>query len=108
MERKIYRYKFSDAVSLDQVQELLTLAVLATEGLHGRSRLRLDGAFLLEKRNQCCVVDATTDLGQDLSRILTGLLIQEIGEESFDVERGGGPGKKEKGGETGGNGTKGG
>jgi hypothetical protein len=97
MERETYRYSFDSGVALQEVEESLLLAVLAAEGLHGRSRIHLEGAFRLDKTARTCVVDATTDLGRDIAQIFTQLLTREFGERAFRVERTGtGTGTAEK------------
>jgi hypothetical protein len=87
MPKEIYRYKFTEGVSLRDVEETLLLAVLAAESLHGQSRVRLDAGYSIEKDKPTCVIDAATDVGRDISRIFTGLAIREFGEDAFQVER---------------------
>jgi hypothetical protein len=87
MHRTLYRYQLKDGVPLQDVQETLFLAVLATESLHGGSQVRLDAAFCLDEERRSCVIDADTQVGQDLARIFTGFLRREFGEQAFRVER---------------------
>ena len=87
MPKEIYRYQFSESVSLRDIEETLLLAVLAAESLHGQSGVRLDAAYHLEDAKRACVIDAGTDVGRDINRIFTGFAIREFGEDSFRVER---------------------
>jgi len=87
MKRDIYRYKFDRTVPIHDVEETLLLSVMATESLHGRSLIRLDAAFCLDKGKRSCVVDAATAVGRDIARIFTGFLSREFGEDAFKVER---------------------
>ncbi|MFH1680634.1 MAG: hypothetical protein ABIH26_08325 [Candidatus Eisenbacteria bacterium] len=87
MEREIYRFEFSETVPLERVEETLCLSALAAEGVYGRSHLRLNAAFRLDKTKRTCTVDAGTEVGETLARILTGLLTEEFGEEAYRVER---------------------
>jgi len=87
MRRDMYRYQFSERVPLRDVQEMLSLATLATECLHGRSRVRLDASFCLEEKSRSCVLDAGTPVGQDIARIFTGFLSRDLGEEAYRVHR---------------------
>ena len=86
-KRGRYRYRFDERVALRDVEDLLSLATLATESLHGRSQVRLDASFLVDAESRSCVVDATTAVGQDIARIFTGFLGRDLGEEAFRVER---------------------
>lgn len=87
MTKEIYRYQFGDAVSSRDIEETLLLAVLAAECLHGQSRVRLDAAYCLDEDHRACVVDASTDVGRDISRVFTGFAIREFGEDAFQVKR---------------------
>ena len=87
MHREVYCYSFADTVPMAEVEETLLLAVIAAEGLHGRSRINLDASFWLLEEARVCEVDAGNDVGRDIARIFTGLLTTEIGESAFKVER---------------------
>ena len=91
MNRELYRYNFDSKVPIRDVEESLLLAVLAAESLHGRSLVRLDASFCLDSHKRSCIVDAATEVGRAIARIFTGFLTREFGEESFKVERVGGP-----------------
>ena len=83
MNRELYRYNFNAKVPLQDVEDSLLLAVLATESLHGRVLIRLDASFCLDAGKRSCVVDAATDVGLAIARIFTGFLTREFGEEGI-------------------------
>ena len=87
MNREIHRYEFEATVPADEIESTLLLAVLAVEGLHGTSRVRLDAKYSVDTDKHACVVDADTVVGQDISRIFTGYAIREFGEAAFTVSR---------------------
>lgn len=87
MNREIYRYSFDSKVPLQDVEESLLLAVLAAEGLHGRSQVRLHAAFCLDATKNSCAIDASTEVGRSIASIFTGFLTREFGEHSFKVRR---------------------
>ncbi len=62
------------------------LAVLATESLYGRSRVRTEGSFTLDKVKRECLIDAENKIGRTISYLLTGFLSRMFGEDSFRVE----------------------
>ena len=61
--------------------------MLAVEGLHGASKVRLDAKYCFDTEKHACVIDADTVVGQDISRIFTGFAIREFGESAFTVSR---------------------
>ena len=87
MSRELYRYTFDPSLSLGDVEASLFLALLAAESLHGRSQVRLDASFTLSRKKRSCVVDGTTEVGRSITRIFTGFLTREFGEETFRVKR---------------------
>lgn len=87
MSREIHRYQFDASVPADEIESTLLLAVLAVEGLHGVSRVRLDASYCFDPEKYACVIDAGSDVGRDICRIFTGFAIREFGEAAFAVER---------------------
>ena len=87
MDTNAYRYEFPPGVPMDEVEDTLMLSALAVECLHGRSQLRLDGAFRLDKPGRSCRVDARSHIGRRIARIFTGFLAREFGEHGFTVQR---------------------
>lgn len=87
MSQETYCYRFAPELPLQEVEDALMLAAMAAEGLHGRTRLRLETRFQLQARERFCRIEASTTVGHDLARIFTGLLTQQFGEEGFRVDR---------------------
>jgi len=87
MNREIHRYTFKNSVPADEIENSLLLAVLAAEGLHGQSRVRLDATYCFDAGKHACVIDTGSDVGRDISRMFTGFAIREFGEAAFSVCR---------------------
>ena len=87
MNRVIFRYNFSVDANMDDVESALVLALLATETLHGESRVRLEAAHAMDSDDHTCVIDADTAVGRDLNRLFVGFVRREFGEDTFHVNR---------------------
>jgi len=87
MNHDIYKYEFSFNIPIDEVEQSLALSVLTTESLHGRTRVRLDASFCIDKEKHACIVDAGTEVGRHIASIFTGYLTREFGENTFKVKR---------------------
>jgi hypothetical protein len=85
----MYTYRFRRHVDLDELQDTLTLSVLGTENLHGRSRVRLDAWYRLDRQRRTCQIDASTKVGEDLNQLFAGFIAKEFGEQAFQVRRAG-------------------
>ncbi|MCG6158331.1 hypothetical protein [Rubinisphaera margarita] len=82
-----YRYVFKPNVSMVEVQASLLLSVWATEALHGTSQVQLDADYEFDEEDRKVVIDASTEVGKDLNRILMGFLQREFEPHEFSVER---------------------
>lgn len=87
MSGESYSYTFQPMASMEQVEEVLLLATMAAEGLHGRSRIQLDAAFRCDSAARTAEVNASSEVGEAIARIFTALLTGTIGEMAFRVER---------------------
>lgn len=85
----VHRYSFKRHVPIDDVQDTLTLSILGAEHLHGRSRVRLDGWWRLDRQRRTCQIDGSTRVGGDLNRLFAGYLAKVFGESAFFVRRSG-------------------
>ena len=85
--RVCYRYHFDELISMDDVEDALTLAVIATEALHGESRLRLDARYLRDQDSRALVLDATSEIGRHFNQIVCGFVRRDLGDDAFTVER---------------------
>lgn len=82
-----YKFTFRRRLGLDDIADSLTLAICAAEGLHGRSKVRLEGAWRFDRQRRVCTIDASTPVGMDISRLFINFLSQEFGENAFTVRR---------------------
>ncbi len=87
MITEAYRYRFKEDVDLRDVEDTLMLALLAAEGIHGQARVRMDAAYTVDKPLRVVVVDASTDVGQDVAGIYTSFITKEFGPDAFRVRR---------------------
>jgi hypothetical protein len=82
-----YRYIFDSAVSPDQIEASLLLAIGQAEALYGEAQVRLDFNYHLDPAARGCTLDGTSDVGRDINRLFVGFVRRQFGEDSFVVER---------------------
>lgn len=87
MNQTIYSYQFGQDIPIDAVKDSLLLAVMAVEGLKGRTRVQLEARFRLNRSERSCVIEADTDVGESIARIFTGFLGKQFAEKTFEVVR---------------------
>ena len=82
-----YIWTVSESANMDDAEETLIVSAIAAEGLYGRARVRIDGDFTVDHAQRACTVNADTKVGRSIAQIFTELLILEIGEDKFKVNR---------------------
>lgn len=87
MKAEVYRYRFDDDVSTEDIESALLLAIWGCESLHGESQTRLDAAHFFDPAKRACVIDARTEVGMDFNRLFVGFVSRELGPDAFRVER---------------------
>lgn len=87
MIRTVYKFTFDDSVAMDDVERILALSAIPVESIHGESAMLVDGRFAVNKRRRTCLIDAESQLGNDLARVFTGFLNASAG-GSFRVDFG--------------------
>ena len=70
-----YRYIFTEKVPVREIEEAVMLAVLATESLYGRARVRTEGSFKLDKIKHECLINAESKVGRSIGYLFSGLFL---------------------------------
>lgn len=83
----VYRFEFDQRASLAEAEMTLHLASFAVEGLLGTARVRLDFSYFVDEPRRTIIVDGTTEVGEAIVRVFTGLALREFGEAVFQVRR---------------------
>lgn len=82
-----YRYLFTDAVDIDDVESSLMMAILAAEALYSPAQVRLDAGHYFDAGSRKCVIAADSEVGRDVARLFVSFLEREFGPAAFSVER---------------------
>jgi hypothetical protein len=82
-----YRYTFSSELDITDVEATVTLALLATESLHGESKVRLEAKHSFDAGQRICVIDSASEVGRDFNQLFLGFISREFGPATFRVER---------------------
>ena len=76
------------------IETQLAFAVIAAECAFGQSRVRICAAYCVsptskkaEKKKPQIAIDVSTDVGEHIAQVFTGLMIRQLGEDKFTVVR---------------------
>jgi len=81
----ICRFEFDEIVSKQDIEEQIALAIITAECTFGKPKVRLHAAYLATDGK--AVIDVSSQVGEQIAEVFTGLMSRHIGEENFTVER---------------------
>ena len=83
----VCRFKFPENIGKDIIESQLALAIVAAECNYGQPRVRINAAYCVSKKTPQVAIDISSEVGEHIARIFTGLMIRQLGEDQFTVER---------------------
>lgn len=85
MNTAVFRFSFAPGVDMTEVEATLQLAILASEGLFGEARVRMEVSYHADVPRSIIVVDGCTAPGDAAVRIFAAFLTREFGADAFTV-----------------------
>ncbi len=82
---EICRFKFKEDVTKETIEEQMALGIITAECTFGQARVRLHASYLAVDAK--AVIDVSSDVGEHIAQVFTGLMIRTVGEKGFTVER---------------------
>lgn len=83
----VCRFKFPEGIDGETIEGHLALAIIAAECAFGKPRVRISAAYCLSEEKSQLAIDVSTEVGEHIAQVFTGLVIRELGEECFTVDR---------------------
>ncbi len=81
----VCRFKFKEGVSKLMIEEQVALAIITAECMFGQARVRLHASYAAADGK--AVIDVSSDVGEHIAQVFTGLMIRKLGETNFTLER---------------------
>ena len=81
----IYRFKFDESIEKELIESQIALAIITAECIFGQAKVRLNAGYLVVKNK--AVIDGASEVGEFIVQVFTGLMIRQVGEDKFSVER---------------------
>ncbi|HUU29588.1 MAG TPA: hypothetical protein VM123_17435 [archaeon] len=83
----VCRFKFPEGLDRKIIETQLALAIIAAECTFGQPRVRISAAYCFSREKPQVAVDVSTDVGEHIAQVFTGLMIRQLGEDKFTVDR---------------------
>lgn len=84
---EICRFRFPTDTDTGVIESQFTLAIVAAECAFGQPRVRMNVAYCISEDKLQVAIDVSTDIGQHIAQVFTGLMIRQLGEDNFIVNR---------------------
>ena len=81
----VCKFIFNKAISKEEIEAKIALAIITAECTFGQAKVRLNAAYFATDGK--VVIDVSSDVGEHIAQVFTGLATREMGEEAFTVER---------------------
>jgi hypothetical protein len=85
--RDICVFRFPEQATRERLEEHIATAILSAECIYGSAKVRISAAYNVLPGKPTCVIDTTTDVGQHIAQVFTGLVTRDLGEDAFSVTR---------------------
>lgn len=82
---EICKFSFKQHISKKILEEHITLAIVTAECVFSQAKVRLHAGYTAT--DDKAVIDVSSDVGEYIAQVFTGLMIKHLGEDSFKVER---------------------
>lgn len=82
----VHRFQFSPQIPFPDAEASLLLARWGTESLHGPTRARLEARCRTDEDLRIVELDASSEVGRDMSRLFLGFLEHEFPASQYRVE----------------------
>jgi hypothetical protein len=91
----VCRFKFPEGLDRQAIEAQFALAIVAAECAFGQARVRISGAYCISgpdvsvdgHKGIQVAIDASTEVGEHIAQVFTGLMIRQLGEDKFTVDR---------------------
>jgi hypothetical protein len=92
----VCRFKFPEGLDRESIEAKLALAIVATECIFGQAKVRTSAAYYISEvstgqeeqpKGLQAAIDVSTEVGEHVANVFTGLMIRQLGEDKFTVDR---------------------
>jgi hypothetical protein len=83
----IIKFSFTEPPTADEIEGDIALAVLCSECIYGRPRVRMEVSYAVDPRGRACVLETAGEAGEAALRVFAGLVALRVGETGYTVRR---------------------
>ena len=86
--KSVCKFRFSEGTTREFIEASIASAIFNAECVFGKPRVRVSGvAYYVPEDGLQCVIDVSSDVGEHVAQVFTGIMINVLGEDKFRVRR---------------------
>lgn len=86
--KQICRFKFPKETKKEFIEASIASAIFNAECVFGKPRVRVSGvAYYLDEDSPRLIIDVSSEVGEHVAQVFTGIMINTIGENGFSVKK---------------------
>jgi hypothetical protein len=89
--KAVCRFTFENDTARELIEAAIASAIFNAECTFGKPRVRISASYYMAEDKPQCVIDVSTEVGEHIAQVFTGIMINTLGEEKFQVRRIEGP-----------------
>jgi hypothetical protein len=89
--KTVCRFTFTEETKRELIEAAIASAIFSAECFFGKPRVRLSAGYYMSLDKPECVVDVSTEVGEYIAQVFTGIVLNTLGEDKFQVRRIEGP-----------------
>jgi len=83
--KDVCKFIFDEGIKEDAIEERIALAIITAECTFGQAKVRLNASYLASGNK--AVIDVSSEVGEHIAQVFTGLMTRQYGEDKFTVKR---------------------
>jgi hypothetical protein len=87
MSRAACTFEFPKGTPREFIEAHLAEAIFTAECVYGAPRVRNSAAYYVPMNKPQCAIDVSTEVGEHVAEVFTGLVTRDLGEDGFTVTR---------------------
>jgi hypothetical protein len=86
--KALCNFKFPGHIKRAFIEESIAQAIFNAECVFGKPRVRVSGvSYYISQEGMQCIIDVSSEVGEHVAQVFTGIMIDSLGEEKFQVRR---------------------
>ena len=86
--KALCNFKFPNHIKKVFIEESIAQAIFNAECVFGKPRVRVSGvAYYISEEGPQCIIDVSSEVGEHVAQVFTGIMINALGEDKFQVKR---------------------